>query len=70
MNTPATRLMRYVIEKLEEEPLRFRATLYEDLSEFIPDEAISSNLINQAKELRKVEQRMEVVKLALSQNYL
>lgn len=64
-NTPATRLMRFVIEKLENEPLGFRALLYEDLSEFMPDETLARNLRHQANELRKVEQRMEVIKLTL-----
>lgn len=57
--------MRYVIDKLEEDTLDVRATLYEDLSEFMPDEAIARDLRLQAEQLRKLEARMQLLKLSL-----
>jgi hypothetical protein len=59
--TPASRLLVFILRKLEEEPLITRAQLCEDLSRFAPSEGIAQRLLDQAKDLRKIEGHSEAL---------
>ena len=63
----ARRLLGYFLAKLDEEPLRHRATLCEDLAAFVPDEAVARQLLEQARALRQADQRTQLLRLALQQ---
>jgi hypothetical protein len=62
---PARRILIYVLRKLDDEPLRFRAEAYEDLSAFLPDEASARELRRQAQALRQTDQRIRALCLSL-----
>lgn len=64
------RLMAFVFEKLEDEPLKKRIELYETVSELLPDEHISRQLQNHLQELRLLEQKFKNLKLGMSANTL
>ncbi len=57
--SPAARLLVYILKKLDEEPLITRAQLCEDLAQFAPSEAIARRLMKQANDLREVEGHQE-----------
>ncbi|QYY35185.1 hypothetical protein [Ruficoccus sp. ZRK36] len=63
--TAANRLVDYILNKLETEPVASRADLYEDLADFLPSEAMACQLREQAQTLRDVEKRAHAIKLAM-----
>ncbi len=65
MENSAIRLMQYMLEKLEQEPLRFRAQLCEDLDFFLPDEVICRKLKDQASTLRQIDLQTQSLKKAV-----
>ena len=65
MNCNASkRLLSYLLVKLETEPVASRAALCDDLAEFLPSEALASQLRDQAQALRDVERRNHALKVA------
>jgi hypothetical protein len=64
------RLMAFVLEKLEDEPLKKRVELYEIVSELIPDEGLSQQLQFHSRELRLLEQKFKNLKLGMNSNIL
>jgi hypothetical protein len=58
------RLLDYVLAKLDEEPLRRRALLCEDLAELVPDEALARQLREQARSLHHTDRRTRLLRLA------
>jgi hypothetical protein len=61
----ARRVLGYILAKLDEEPLRHRAELYEDLAAFIPDEGVSRQLLAPAQALRHSDRQAQMLRLAL-----
>ena len=66
MENSAMRLMCYLLEKLEHEPVRSRAQLCDDLAFFLPDEAICQKLKDQASMLREMDRQMQLLKSVIS----
>lgn len=58
----ANRLLCYLLDKLEEEPLAYRASLCEDLAQFWPNETGSVCLKNHAVVMRRLDGHLQSIR--------
>ncbi|MDR1366639.1 MAG: hypothetical protein LBJ13_01890 [Puniceicoccales bacterium] len=62
MESSAEKLIKYVLEKLEAEPVEERVRLYDVLAGFMPDEEASSKLRECSEELRQIDLKIQGLK--------
>lgn len=66
MKNASSRLYSYLLSKLDEEPIAARATLCDDLAEFVPNQNLARRLREHAQTLRKIERDAKVMRLAVT----
>lgn len=62
MENAAEQLVRYVLKKLETEPVEERVKLYDILATFMPDESASGQLRRCTEELRQIDLKIQSLK--------
>lgn len=55
MSQPIQRILQFVLEKAEEEPVARRAGIYRDLARFVPEESAARTLHSLADQLERLE---------------
>jgi hypothetical protein len=62
MENSAEKLIKYVLEKLETEPVEERVQLYNVLANFMPDEEACTKLRQCSEELRQIDLKIQSLK--------
>ncbi|UPA28270.1 MAG: hypothetical protein LW808_003120 [Verrucomicrobiota bacterium] len=62
MENSAEQLIKYVLKKLETEPVEKRVELYDVLASFMPDETTSVQLRKCSEELRQIDLKLQSLK--------
>jgi hypothetical protein len=62
MDNTTTKLIEYVLTKLETEPVAKRVKLYDILADFLPNEEASLRLRKYSKELQRIDLELQRIK--------